>query len=324
MYVEGDLCSDLPLAINALWCRDGEQWEAWERPHHPASLHETTAMVLRYLAGDMAEIPTFQGGGMEGQPSIAVGGAGRLSLAVVGMGSLSPAARGTGSNTSPTVQGCLPRNAQGCHARSAQGYHVWIAWGCLLLRIALGATSYKEIWEWLMYVEGDLCSDLPLAINALWCRDGEQWEAWERPHHPASLHETTAMVLRYLAGDMAEIPTFQGGGMEGQPSIAVGGAGRLSLAVVGMGSLSPAARGTGSNTSPTVQGCLPRNAQGCHARSAQGYHVWIAWGCLLLRIALGATSYKVRGRSGAPAAAFMARCTPPDFASQGSAAAVTS
>ncbi|MGH0148255.1 UNVERIFIED_CONTAM: hypothetical protein FKN15_045863 [Acipenser sinensis] len=72
-----------------------------------------------------------------------------------------------------------------------------------------GSPSSQEIWEWLMDVEGDLCSDLPLAINALWCRDREQWEAWERQHHPASLHETTAMVLRYLAGDMAEIPAFQ-------------------------------------------------------------------------------------------------------------------
>ncbi|MGH0150371.1 UNVERIFIED_CONTAM: hypothetical protein FKN15_020493 [Acipenser sinensis] len=72
-----------------------------------------------------------------------------------------------------------------------------------------GSPSSQEIWEWLMDAEGDLCSDLPLAIDALWYRDGEQWEAWERQHHPASLHETTAMVLRYLAQDMAEIPAFQ-------------------------------------------------------------------------------------------------------------------
>ncbi|MGH0129850.1 UNVERIFIED_CONTAM: hypothetical protein FKN15_041277 [Acipenser sinensis] len=87
------------------------------------------------------------------------------------------------------------------------------------------------------------------------------------------------------------------------------------------------------------------------ATAAQGYHVWIAWGCLLRHIAWGcllfrftwgclllcfacgrrgtyfawgclllciawrATSYRVRGRSRVPAAAFIARGSPPEFAS---------
>ncbi|MGH0186862.1 UNVERIFIED_CONTAM: hypothetical protein FKN15_022771 [Acipenser sinensis] len=45
-------------------------------------------------------------------------------------------------------------------------------------------------------------------------------------------------------------------------------------------------------------------------------------GCLLLRIACGDISYRVRVRSGAPAAAFVARDSPPEFASRGSVAAV--
>ncbi|MGH0147529.1 UNVERIFIED_CONTAM: hypothetical protein FKN15_043843 [Acipenser sinensis] len=64
--------------------------------------------------------------------------------------------------------------------------------------------------------------------------------------------------------------------------------------------------------------CQPRTAQGCLL-------LRIAWGCLLLRIAWDClflqTGYRVRGRSGAPAAAFMARGSPPVFASRGSAAA---
>ncbi|MGH0119895.1 UNVERIFIED_CONTAM: hypothetical protein FKN15_059823 [Acipenser sinensis] len=52
----------------------------------------------------------------------------------------------------------------------------------------------------------------------------------------------------------------------------------------------------------------------------------IAWGCLLLCIAWGCLLlciyiYRVRGRSEAPAAASMARGSPPEFASRGSAAA---
>ncbi|MGH0144109.1 UNVERIFIED_CONTAM: hypothetical protein FKN15_063016 [Acipenser sinensis] len=97
----------------------------------------------------------------------------------------------------------------------------------------------------------------------------------------------------------------------------------------------------------TAQGCQPRTAQGCHTWIAQGCHAWIAWGCLGLRIAWGClglriawgclglgclllriawgclllrTGYSIRGRSGAPAAASMARGSPPEFASRGSAA----
>ncbi|MGH0136601.1 UNVERIFIED_CONTAM: hypothetical protein FKN15_061847 [Acipenser sinensis] len=44
-------------------------------------------------------------------------------------------------------------------------------------------------------------------------------------------------------------------------------------------------------------------------------------GLLVLRIAWGATSYKVRWGSGASAVAFMASGSPPEFASRGSAAA---
>ncbi|MGH0155536.1 UNVERIFIED_CONTAM: hypothetical protein FKN15_029256 [Acipenser sinensis] len=67
-----------------------------------------------------------------------------------------------------------------------------------------GSPSSREIWYWLVDAEGDLFKDLPLAINWLWCQDGEQWEVWERQHHPLSLHNSTTMVLRYLAEDMAE------------------------------------------------------------------------------------------------------------------------
>ncbi|MGH0143489.1 UNVERIFIED_CONTAM: hypothetical protein FKN15_009174 [Acipenser sinensis] len=58
---------------------------------------------------------------------------------------------------------------------------------------------------------------------------------------------------------------------------------------------------------------------GVGASTAQeGGCLWlrIAWGCLLVR-----TSYRVRGRSGAPAAISMTRGSPPEFASGGSAAA---
>ncbi|MGH0132648.1 UNVERIFIED_CONTAM: hypothetical protein FKN15_049723 [Acipenser sinensis] len=75
--------------------------------------------------------------------------------------------------------------------------------------VPLSSPSSREIWDWLVDAEGDRFKDLPLAINALWWRDGEQWEVSERQHHPASLPNTTAMVLRYLAEDMAEIPAFQ-------------------------------------------------------------------------------------------------------------------
>ncbi|MGH0178879.1 UNVERIFIED_CONTAM: hypothetical protein FKN15_004822 [Acipenser sinensis] len=84
----------------------------------------------------------------------------------------------------------------------------------------------------------------------------------------------------------------------------------------------------------TAQGCLLRIAWGCLLLIAWGCLLlriawgclllriaWgclllrIAWGCLLLRIAWSATSYRERGRSGAPAAASMARGSPPEFAS---------
>ncbi|MGH0154860.1 UNVERIFIED_CONTAM: hypothetical protein FKN15_064836 [Acipenser sinensis] len=71
------------------------------------------------------------------------------------------------------------------------------------------------------------------------------------------------------------------------------------------------------------RGCLPRFAQGCLLlRIAWGCLLLrIAWGCLLLHIAWRATSYRERGRSGVPAAASMARGSPPEFATRGSAAA---
>ncbi|MGH0120659.1 UNVERIFIED_CONTAM: hypothetical protein FKN15_068234 [Acipenser sinensis] len=55
-------------------------------------------------------------------------------------------------------------------------------------------------------------------------------------------------------------------------------------------------------------GCQPRTAQGCQLR--------IAWDCFLFP-----AGHRGRGRSGAPAAASMARGSPPEFASRGSAAA---
>ncbi|MGH0123305.1 UNVERIFIED_CONTAM: hypothetical protein FKN15_056960 [Acipenser sinensis] len=72
--------------------------------------------------------------------------------------------------------------------------------------VPLGSPSSQEIWEWLTNAEGDLCSDLPLAINALWYRDGEQWEAWEKQHHPELFQDIAAMVLNYLAADMGWVP----------------------------------------------------------------------------------------------------------------------
>ncbi|MGH0146354.1 UNVERIFIED_CONTAM: hypothetical protein FKN15_007789 [Acipenser sinensis] len=49
-----------------------------------------------------------------------------------------------------TAQGCLPRTDQGCHSHSAQGYHVWIALGCLLLRIAWGCLLLRIAWGCLL------------------------------------------------------------------------------------------------------------------------------------------------------------------------------
>ncbi|MGH0117835.1 UNVERIFIED_CONTAM: hypothetical protein FKN15_003866 [Acipenser sinensis] len=72
-------------------------------------------------------------------------------------------------------------------------------------------------------------------------------------------------------------------------------------------------------------GCQPlRIAWGCQPlRIAWGCQpLCIGWGCLLLRITLLLhTGYRVRGRNGAPTAASMARGSPPEFASRGSAAA---
>ncbi|MGH0136499.1 UNVERIFIED_CONTAM: hypothetical protein FKN15_007901 [Acipenser sinensis] len=72
-----------------------------------------------------------------------------------------------------------------------------------------GSPPSQEIWDWLVHPEADLFNDLPLAINALWCRDGGRWDEWERQHHPASIQEITLMVLGYLAEDMGQAPVVR-------------------------------------------------------------------------------------------------------------------
>ncbi|MGH0144247.1 UNVERIFIED_CONTAM: hypothetical protein FKN15_055051 [Acipenser sinensis] len=60
----------------------------------------------------------------------------------------------------------------------------------------------REIWDWLLDSEGNLKEALPMVIDLLWARDGEQWEACKKQHRPASLLDIAAMVLNYLAADM--------------------------------------------------------------------------------------------------------------------------
>ncbi|MGH0182114.1 UNVERIFIED_CONTAM: hypothetical protein FKN15_008513 [Acipenser sinensis] len=45
--------------------------------------------------------------------------------------------------------------------------------------VPLGSPTSREMRDGLMDRDEDLHYDLPRVINALWHRDGEQWEAWE-------------------------------------------------------------------------------------------------------------------------------------------------
>ncbi|MGH0122591.1 UNVERIFIED_CONTAM: hypothetical protein FKN15_033682 [Acipenser sinensis] len=65
---------------------------------------------------------------------------------------------------------------------------------------------------------------------------------------------------------------------------------------------------TCTTVSTTTQGCQPRTAQGCQPRTAQGCQLRIAWDCFLFP-----AGHRGQGRSGAPAAASMARGSPPEF-----------
>ncbi|MGH0137178.1 UNVERIFIED_CONTAM: hypothetical protein FKN15_007235 [Acipenser sinensis] len=58
--------------------------------------------------------------------------------------------------------------------------------------------SSEGIWDWLAEPERDIMVALPAVINLLWARDGERWEAWEQKHHPASLPDIAAMVLKCI------------------------------------------------------------------------------------------------------------------------------
>ncbi|MGH0163434.1 UNVERIFIED_CONTAM: hypothetical protein FKN15_045136 [Acipenser sinensis] len=55
----------------------------------------------------------------------------------------------------------------------------------------------REILDWLVDTKGNFEEALPMAINLLWARDGEQWEAWEQQHHLASLTNLAAVVINY-------------------------------------------------------------------------------------------------------------------------------
>ncbi|MGH0147451.1 UNVERIFIED_CONTAM: hypothetical protein FKN15_069923 [Acipenser sinensis] len=64
------------MAVDLLWARDGEQWEAWEQQHHPASLSDIAAVVINYLAAEMGMPPQVRsplGGATPTPPSQAVG-----------------------------------------------------------------------------------------------------------------------------------------------------------------------------------------------------------------------------------------------------------
>ncbi|MGH0117757.1 UNVERIFIED_CONTAM: hypothetical protein FKN15_039053 [Acipenser sinensis] len=110
----------------------------------------------------------------------------------------------------------------------------------------------------------------------------------------------TAVPASAIRGRRAAVPA---------PAIRGAGAGSTSCRQQLRGTLAAATLAGGSCTVDHAQGCLPRTAQGCLL-------LRIAWGCLLFH-----TGYRVRGRSGAPAAASMAWGFPPEFASRGSAAA---
>ncbi|MGH0123739.1 UNVERIFIED_CONTAM: hypothetical protein FKN15_005188 [Acipenser sinensis] len=70
--------------------------------------------------------------------------------------------------------------------------------------------SSEGIWDWLEESERDFEEAFPMVINLLRARDGERWKAWEQHHHPASLPDIAAMVLRYLAEDIKRVPPFSG------------------------------------------------------------------------------------------------------------------
>ncbi|RXM90796.1 hypothetical protein EOD39_21839 [Acipenser ruthenus] len=63
-------------------------------------------------------------------------------------------------------------------------------------------TPSEEIWDWLLNPKVDLMEGLPMAIDLMWARDVERWEAWEHQHCPASLSAIAAMVYNYQAADM--------------------------------------------------------------------------------------------------------------------------
>ncbi|MGH0155826.1 UNVERIFIED_CONTAM: hypothetical protein FKN15_051890 [Acipenser sinensis] len=73
-----------------------------------------------------------------------------------------------------------------------------------------GIIYFLGIWDWLEESERDFEEAFPVVINLLQARDGERWKAWEQQHHPASLPDIAAMVLRYLAEDIKRVPPFPG------------------------------------------------------------------------------------------------------------------
>ncbi|MGH0117290.1 UNVERIFIED_CONTAM: hypothetical protein FKN15_013813 [Acipenser sinensis] len=339
MDAEGELCSDLPLAINALWFQDGEQWEAWERQHHPASLHETTAMVLHYLAQDMAEIPTFQVPEWVELPSCEPEGVELLSTEPEG--------------EDPTLQ-YPEREEKELPSPELEGEE---------LQAQLPVFFWGEEWKDSPPLLSEepaafpLLSEEPAAFPLL----SEEPAAFpllseEPAAFPLLLEEPAAFPLLSAAPPAPALPPAVGGAGSAtspSPTPAVGGAGSatrgrraavlasatrgrraavLASATRGRQAAVPvfATRGAGAaSTSCCQQGrgtlATATLAGGsCNVGHAQGCLPRIAWGCLLLCIALGATGCRVRGRSGALAAAFMARGSPPEFASRGSAAAVAS
>ncbi|RXM96933.1 hypothetical protein EOD39_15057 [Acipenser ruthenus] len=86
-------------------------------------------------------------------------------------------------------------------------------------------TASEEIWDWLMDPKGNIEEALSMEVDLLWARDGEQWEAWEQQHHPASLSDIAAVVINYLAAEIGMPPQVRfpsGGATLTPPPQAVG------------------------------------------------------------------------------------------------------
>ncbi|MGH0155284.1 UNVERIFIED_CONTAM: hypothetical protein FKN15_029138 [Acipenser sinensis] len=101
-------------------------------------------------------------------------------------------------------------------------------------------TPSIEIWNWLLIPKVDLMEAITMAIDLLWARDGEQWEAWEDQHCLASL---PAIVCNYVAVDMG-IPAWF--------LIPSGGA-MLTLTPRAVGTSTPEPRGQ-PHQSPATEG----------------------------------------------------------------------